>query len=490
MTQPKVTLVEQDGALGVLPSSAGALLAVIGVATAGALNTPSTYGRAKDLIAAFSTAGVNPGPAVEAAAHYIERYGRPVVFTRVAGSVAGTMGVIDVTGMTGTSVATIAASPVPNDDADVWVKFPTGGTIGVTGIVYQVSLDGGVNYGPKTALGTASNLTVPAIGTLQFNFAAGTIVANSILKARANAPTWNSADIGAGLDALTVWIGTWEILHVVGPLDATLFDALELKIQAMAALGKDHPWIGSFRMPSAAESEAAYKTAFDTAFATKSTTYGVVCSGAIDQISSVSGRKYRRPWAFTYAAREASVSHEVNTADVNLGALPGDIRDANGNVKHHDESANPGLDDSRSCVARTWDDFPGLFVNRPRLLSSDTSDFDILPKRRVMNEGKKALRAYLQRRLNKPIRVDKTTGFILEEDAAEIEAGANAVLRDTLLQKPKASDAFFVLSRTDNVLSTKTLTGECRIVPLAYPEQVNVDPIAFFNPALQIAAAA
>jgi hypothetical protein len=490
MTQPKIAITEQDGALGVLPPSAGALFAVAGVATAGPLDTPTTFGRVKDLVAAFSIAGVNPGPAIEAAAHYIERYGRPVVFTRIAGATPGTMGTIDVSEMTGTSVASIAASPAPNDDADVVVYFPTGGTVGTTGIVYQVSLDGGVNFGAKTALGTANNLTVPALGTLQFNFAAGTIVSGSRLRARANAPMWTSMGLGSALDALKVWIGTWEILHVVGNLDATLFDAVESKIQAMAAEGKDHPWIGSFRMPNAGETEAAYKTAFDTAFGAKSTTYGTVCAGAEDLISSVSGRKYRRPWSFAYAAREASVSEEVNTADVNLGALPGDIRNDNGNVKHHDESANPGLDDSRACVARTWDDFPGVYVNRPRLLSSETSDFQLMPHRRVMNLGKKALRAYLQRRLNKPIRVDKKTGFILEEEAQEIEAGANAVLRDVLLQKPKASDAFFVLSRTDNVLSTKTLTGECRIVPLAYPETINVDPIAFFNPALQIAAAA
>lgn len=490
MTQPKVTLTEQDGALGVLPPSAGALYAVVGVATAGPLDTPTTFGRVKDLVSAFTTGGQNPGPAVEAAAHYIERYGRPVVFTRAAGSTAGTTDALDTTSFTGTSVPTIAGGAAPNDDADVVVEFPTGGTIGVTGIIYRVSLDGGANFFVKTGLGTATSLTVPQLGTLQFNFAAGTITTGSKLRVRTKAPMWTSVSIGTALDELKKWIGTWEILHVVGNLDATLFDAVEAKIQAMAAEGKDHPWVGSFRMPNAGETEAAYKTAVDTAFGAKSTTYGAVCAGAEDLISSVSGRKYRRPFAFAYAAREASVSEEVNTADVNLGALPGDIRDDAGNVKHHDESANPGLDDSRTCVARTWDDFPGVHVNRPRLLSSETSDFQIMPHRRVMNLGKKALRAYLQRRLNKPIRVDKKTGFILEEEAQEIEAGANAVLRDVLLQKPKASDAFFVLSRTDNVLSTKTLTGECRIVPLAYAETVNVDPIAFFNPALQIAAAA
>lgn len=489
MTQPKVTLTEQDGALGVLPPSAGAMFAVIGVATAGASNTPKTFGRVKDLVTAFTTPGVCPGPAVEAAAHYIERYGRPVVFVRTGATTVGTYGAIDVTGVTGTSVASLDASTHPVDDFDVVIVFPTGGTRGTLGIVYQYSLDGGVNFSAKLALGVATSIVIAEAGGVKVDLAVGTIVANDVIKFPCIAPMWNSAEIGAGLDALKVWIGTWEIAEIVGRLDATMFDAVEAKIQAMAAAGKDHPWVGAFRNPNAGESESTYKTAFDTAFSAKSTTYGVVCAGAEDLISSISGRKYKRPFAFAYAAREQSVSEEVNTADVNLGALPGGIRDDAGNVKHHDETANPGLDDSRACVARTWDDdFPGVFVNRSRILSNDTSDFQLMPHRRVMNLGKKALRSYLQRRLNKPIRVNKKTGFILEEDAQEIESGANAVLRGVLLQKPKASDAFFVLSRTDLVLSTKTLTGECRIVPLAYPELINVDPIAFFNPALQIAA--
>ena len=58
-------------------------------------------------------------------------------------------------------------------------------------------------------------------------------------------------------------------------------------------------------------------------------------------------------------------------------------------------------------------------------------------------------------------------------------------MRSVLRTKTKASDVDFELSRTDNLLSTKTLTGQARITPLAYPKQINVD-IGFFNPALQV----
>ena len=49
---------------------------------------------------------------------------------------------------------------------------------------------------------------------------------------------------------------------------------------------------------------------------------------------------------------------------------------------------------------------------------------------------------------------------------------------------PKASGVGFTLSRTDNLLSTKTMNCTCRIVPLAYPEFIEAE-IGFENPAIQ-----
>ncbi|MHC4622190.1 MAG: hypothetical protein ACYTEQ_31015, partial [Planctomycetota bacterium] len=82
------------------------------------------------------------------------------------------------------------------------------------------------------------------------------------------------------------------------------------------------------------------------------------------------------------------------------------------------------------------------------------------------------------------ILVDSATGYILEEEALEIEAGANAALRGALLDKPKASGASFTLSRTDNLLTTSTINCSCRVIPMAYPEFIDVE-IGFENPAIQ-----
>jgi hypothetical protein len=256
----------------------------------------------------------------------------------------------------------------------------------------------------------------------------------------------------------------------------------------MQASGKYHAWIGNTRMPNLDETEAAYLASLSAAFASKASVHGDLCAGACKLTSSVSGRKYQRPIAYAVAAREANASEEVNTADVNLGDLKGvSIRDNNGNADEHDESLNPGLDDARFTVLRTWEGIAGVYVNRPRLFSPEGSDFQLLTHRRVLNLAHAALRTYFARRLNKPVLVDVATGFILEAEALEIEAGALALLSATLLAKPKASGALFALSRTDNLLSTKTLTGQARVVPLSYPEFINLD-LGFFNPALQVQA--
>lgn len=479
MTQPSVTITELDGALGVLPPSSGALFAVIGPASSGPLNTPAAFARVKDVQSNFTN-----GPAVEAAAHYIERYGRAVLFTRCDANVAATTSAVDVSGVTGTSVVT--ASGTATDDAEPAVRIIAGGTVGVAGITYQASLDAGRNWGPVTALGTANAIAMPDSLGVSFDLAAGTLIAGDTFSAVTTAATFNSADVQAALDALAATQQYWELVEIVGPVDATTLATIDLAIAGMSTAGKYKAWVGNVRIPDVGESEAAYATSL-AGMAAASTKYGSVYAGGIKLTSSVSGRRYRRPVSFATAAREASVSQEIDIADVNLGVLEGvTIRDVNGNPDEHDESVNPGLDDLRFGTLRTWDG-SGVYVNRPRLFSPAGSDFQLMPHRRVLNITQEALRAYFIRRLNKPVLVSKLTGFILESEASEIEKGALAVMRATLLAKPKASAIQFQLSRTDVLLSTRTLTGQARVVPLAYPEFVTLD-VGFLNPALQVQA--
>lgn len=477
--QPSVIITELDGALGVLPPSAGRLHAIVGATSKGVANLPATFGKADDIRANFGE-----GPAIESAAHYMALYGRPVLFTKTEASVPGVLGDVDFTG-TGTSIATATGTPV--DDLEIAFKVKRGGTIGTAGITFVYSLDRGRTVSPETSLGTLQAFEIPDSG-VTLNFAAGTLVADDLFTIEVQAPTWNTADLAPALAALKASQVLWELCQIVGPIDDAAVDALDLAFAGMANAGKYRAWIGNTRIPAVDETPAEYQTALETMFAAKSSKYGSLYGGGCKLISSVSGNRYRRPVSFATAAREAFVSQEINIADPNLLTLEGvSIVDKNGNPDEHDESLNPGLDDLRLGCLRTWDGV-GAYVNRPRLFSPTGSDFQLMPHRRVMNLTHETLRTYFIRRLNRPVIVNKTTGFILEEEALEMEAGALALLRTTLTSKPKASAVQFILSRTDNLLSTRTITGSARVVPLAYPETISLD-VGFFNPALQLRAA-
>lgn len=483
MSQPAVTLTELDGSLGVLPPSSGKLLAVVGVSSTGTANTPATYARITDLVAAFGA-----GPMVEAAAHHIRTTGRPVVVVKTGATTAAAATAVTLAG-TGTSVGTVSSATLANDDYEVAVKIVTGGTRGVAGVTYQVSLDGGRTYGATLALGTDISITIPGAGGVILALAAGTFVAGDVYSFRTSAAAPNGSEVTAALTALQNWIGAWGIVLLAFPLDATLFDAVDAAIAAMRGLGKYRAWVGNTRVPNIAESESAYKTALDAIFASKASKTGALCAGAVKHTSAVTGRKYKRPVSFIAASLEANVEEHINTADVNLGPLTAvSIKTANGNADEHDESINPGLDDSRFYVLRTWEGIEGTYVNIPRTFAATGSDFRLLTHRRVMNLACETLKPFLQTRLNKPIRVDPKTGFILESEALEIEAGARRILEAALMSVPKASAVAYTLSRTDNLLSTRRLNGQARIVPLAYAEEL-VTEIGFSNPALTTVSA-
>ncbi len=479
MSVPSVVITELDGQLGVLPDGARAF-AVIGPASSGTLDSPAAYARTNDVVAAFGA-----GPMVDLACDMIAKTGKPVICVRSGNTVVGTHANVVVTGVTGTSVVTAGADTTPDNDYEPYLKVITGGTIGTIGITFQWSLDGGRTLSATTALGIANTFTFPNSGGIGYAFAAGTLIAGDVVTSRATSPTSNASELTSAITALSNTALAWECACIAVPLDATTFDAVDLAFAGAKLVEKF--FLGQFRVPNVAESDATYQAAFVTALGAKSTTRGGVCAGAGEYSSVLSGRKYLRSALHPVASLLYSQTEEVDIADPNLGNLTGmSLRDAAGNLKHHDEMVSPGLDDARAVALRTISpEFPGVYVNNPRLFSAAGSDFEFIQHRRVMILARIALRVYFTRRLSKPVLINPTTGFLLESERLEIQEGAISAMAGLLLAKPKASSVDFELSKYDNLLSTKTLTGVGKVVPLAYPKQINLG-LAFSNPALQV----
>lgn len=479
MTLPRARTTELDGGMGIRPPSSGMPMAVLGQCAAGDLNVPASYARDKDIAADFTG-----GRAAEAGAYGLRQYGlASVLMVRAATTgVAHDYGDVDLDDFDGTSVVTFDETVVPSDDWDVIVKFPTGGTIGVDGIQLQWSLDGKSNdpsFSPLTNLGTADFFVIPGSGGVKLEFAPGTVIAGDVVRCSMAAENWDDTELGTALDALALSALPWEFVQICGDLDASSAAVVSAWLTALHAAGK-HKWaIGHFRYPTPGESEAAYATAFNAAFSGIGESSLVVAAGAEKVLSAIARRTYRRPPSLSAAALAASVSEEVDLAAIEGGRLKGvTLRDARGNpdAGFHDEAAYPGLDDLRALTLRTWDDETGVYVGNPRLLSAAGSDYDFLQKRRLMNLARTYVNWYFRRRLSKPLLVNKKTGFVAERELLGMEATVNKGLERLLMAKPKVSSVRVVLSRNDAVLLPPyPLTGQLRMVGLAYPKDINIE---------------
>jgi hypothetical protein len=478
MPAPGVTINELDNQLGVITAVGGKLLAIVGPASAGPLNTPSVFTRGKDIASTFGS-----GALVEAAAYHTEKYRLPVVCVRSAASVAPVLGTLTSTA-TGTSVVA-KDDDTPVDDYDLAVEILTGGTVGVAGITYRLTYDGGRNWSPRMSLGTDDFIAWPGAG-VSVELGDGTMVTGDTHAVKATGPQWNSTDLLAALEPLSVTQLQWEhVLFVGGVIDDNTFDTADA---VRTYRNGKHIWTGAPRMPNVGETEAAYRTALEPLRAAKASGSGSVYAGACDLVSAVSGRTYVRPFAWPVASRQASVSEEINISLEALGPLPGvSIRDANGAPRHHDEAIYPGLDDLGYGTATTKPRKPGVYVTLPRTFAVAGSDFEIVPNRRVINLVYELMQDYLSEILHRPILVSRKTGFILPTEATAIEKAADAILFAGVLAKPKASGAYFKLSRTDTLLSLPKLTCSAKVQPLAYPRWIELD-LSFENPALSIQA--
>lgn len=109
-------------------------------------------------------------------------------------TVPGSYGAFTTTGAPGGAAAHTAGATTPLGEYDVELEYLAGGTIGVAGITYRVSLDGGLTYLPNVAqagqtheLGAATSIVIPNSGvTIQIG--PGNVAANEKVSFHCTAP--------------------------------------------------------------------------------------------------------------------------------------------------------------------------------------------------------------------------------------------------------------------------------------------------------------
>jgi hypothetical protein len=150
---------------------------------------PRVYSSAKGILTQH---GYSQGG--DYAAIHIGETKKPVIFAGMPIATPGAVTYLDNTGVTGTSrVSVSVGSDGALEELDGVATVVIGGTIGVNGIVVEISPDNNRTK-KRVRLGTATSYTLPYFGAT-VNFGSGTLNAGDVVYFRTSAPMWDQTGI-------------------------------------------------------------------------------------------------------------------------------------------------------------------------------------------------------------------------------------------------------------------------------------------------------
>lgn len=378
-------------------------------------------------------------------------------------------------GNTGTLSPTISSASVA-DAYQLVVSLTLGGALGTAQFTY--SLDGGNTTQGPFLIPASGKYVIPDTGLL-LTFA-GTSTAGDLFTCACTAPTFSGSDLTTAFNAIILLPQTWFLFHVVGPAAsaaaaATLAGTLD-GLLATAATGfrfargmVECPW------DTVTNTDSVCSSAFAAVASTGGRT--MVGGGTYVQNSPLKGHQLTRNSAWIVTARAAAVGPSTDCAQVNLGPIPGIVK------LNRDENATPALDAARFCTLRTIIGKQGFYVTNARSLATVGSDYTFLVNGRVMDIFCPTFRTAALNFLNSPVRVDASSGFILESDAGSIEGYIDGQCRAALTQPGYATGITITVNRNTNILSSGQLQITGRVVPFGYARSISGD-LGFTNPAL------
>lgn len=494
MAIPNVNLTIRDFGLGASVPGAGGTMAIIGVCSTGTDYAHISSTQPADFV---TSNGYGPGP--ELAAFIANQTGNDMILIKTPSATPGAnTGVTTARVASSTCVVTVTGTP---NDSGYWrVDVVTGGTVGTAGMILTVSKDNGRTVFATINLGTAVTYVIPNSG-LTLNFAAGTLDAADRFSWVSTEPLWSSAGVVSAIQSLygettpfldILIVGGSTASGSTGGPGATAGDIATIDTAMTALFNKKQFHRATVNLRdadyggSSTESEAQWMTSLEAAVVSTEALRTGATAGHYNCISAISQAQMRRPLLFQAGARDSAVAIQVDLARVANGSLASTPNSpplvADGFI-YHDEAANPGLDAARLLTARRFPGTPGWYITNPNTLAAPGSDFSLLQMGHVMDAATNVAWSYFLQKLSDSVRVDSTSGKILEVDAQALELGCNAQLKAVLVDPGAVSSATTVVDRTTNILSTKTLNVTVLVVPLGYLKAINVI-LSFSNPAL------
>ncbi len=199
---------------GALAGGTGYCVVIAPVAT-NADTTPRVFSSAS---AIYAQHGYSQG--MDYSDLHIEATKKPILFVGIPVATAGVASRQDTSGVTGNSAITVAAAASGYlEEVDAILTVSTGGTIGTTGIVFTISMDGGVTE-KRVSLGTATSYPVPYLGIV-ISFAAGTLIAGDVYTFATTAPMWDSTGMAAAKTALAAQLKLSRSWMVIGDVPSS-----------------------------------------------------------------------------------------------------------------------------------------------------------------------------------------------------------------------------------------------------------------------------
>lgn len=490
MTTGDVVITISDGgsAVAIVPQAQVQL--VIGCSSTGTVATIVATSNPNTLASILGA-----GPLPEAAALSCQA-GATVLAMRCNATTPGACGAVQHVGA-GTSIVT--ASGAAYDDYYVQILVVTGGTIGVAGITFRVSLDAGRNFGPVLALGTAATYAIPNTN-VTLAFAAGTMLAAQTESLKTTAPQWAVADVLACLNAFAAsQYGVQGVgsMHIVGPTTGANASTFQTYVESLATghvYGRAIVNTRDANAPAAwtgttAESDATWVTAVALDYSAVSARRICANAGHYNMPSAFSNAaagapRYRRPLAYALAAREVAIPPQRHAGRVRDGSLANIVidptLDPSDGFNYHDERILAGLDAARFSSARTRVKRQGYFVVNPNLMSPAGSQFIMLPQGNVIDIASDITYDKGQDVVNDDVRLNPN-GTVFETDARGIDSAINNSLAAQMVNANMVSTARFVTDRGWNVQSTNIVKGVLSILPRGYVLELDVT-IAFQLP--------
>lgn len=451
---PSVTVVKSTvGGSPALNSTQG-ILAVIASAQTGSSLPPTMLTNQ-----GLTTSTFGAGMLSECAVYNTNVSGLPCVGLAVVPTIPGSYyaGTF-VKNVGGSCVVTTTGAPYLH--YDVQIVIITGGTIGVAGITYTWTVDGGDTVSGVTALGTNTTLTIPNTG-VSFGVPSGTLLAGDNWSVFTERPLMNNSDLATYLPVLGMTKLPWEGVLLDAAYGTGTVAVVDEFLGARESQGQFNFALLNTRFllepTPTAEAPSVYATAITAQTSTDASNRLCVCADGGHLTSLITGFTTKFPTSLALAAQTMAVTPNIGTdpAFVGLGPLEGFEISANGNPNDWDEFLYQSLDSQRLVTMRTFATGGpvGAFITNANVLVSTGSSITWLQLLRVLNKACGIAWQVLNTVLSKGVQVvfNQTLGYnVIKETAAQtLEHLVNDPLQGGL--SGQVSAVSFNVNRSDNL---------------------------------------